>query len=101
MPFLMDSAFDGQYANIPEHMREALRRYVEDGIQPGSFLTAIIRNDLCEAVNRADDTNLPLIKLYVQWFYNEAPGTCWHNRENMTEWMRARAAEKKRTEELV
>jgi len=33
----------------------------------GSFLTAVVRNDLIEAVFQADDTNSKALKLYA-WF---------------------------------
>ena len=86
--------FNGEYAQIPAHMQQALRRYVLEGIRPGDFLTAVICNDLRNAVGRADETNLPLLKLYVQWFYNVAPGSCWGSAGNMAEWMNARSQDK-------
>lgn len=86
-----DVAFFGQYADIPPHMQAALRRYVIEGIKPGDFLTAVICNNLQNAVNRADDDNLALLKTYVQWFYNEAPAACWGSPTNMDLWMTARA----------
>ena len=85
--------FKGDYAQIPEYMQAALRRYVLQGIKPGDFLTAVICNDLRNAVGRADAVNLPLLKLYVQWFYNVAPGACWGSLENMNEWINARNQE--------
>ncbi len=87
LSFEFECKFEGQYAQIPAHMQEAIRRYVVQGIQPGDFLTAVITNDLRNAVNRADETNLPLLKVYVQWFYNEAPSACWGSHEMMHEWM--------------
>lgn len=65
--------FEGQYAAIPEHERRAMENYVLHGVAPGKFLTAVISNDLRNAVGYADETNLPLLKIYVQWFYNLAP----------------------------
>lgn len=85
--------FKGEYAQIPEHMQLALRRYVLEGIKPGDFLTATICNDLRAAVFRADDTNYPLLKLYLQWLFNVAPGNCWGSPEKMETWMHERAAE--------
>ena len=79
--------FTGQYADIPAHMQEAIRRYVLQGLRPGDFLTAVITNNLREAVGRADAENLPLLKTYVQWFYNVAPGSCSGSPEIMREWM--------------
>lgn len=89
LSFDYDCQFAGEYAQIPAHMQEAIRRYVVQGLQPGDFLTAVITNDLLNAVNRADADNLPLLKLYMRWFYNEAPAPCWGSRQNMTEWMKA------------
>lgn len=88
--FEFDLDFTGQYADIPPHMQEALRRYVVQGIPPGHFLTAVIRNDLRNAVGYADAVNLPLLKIYVQWFYNIAPSGCFGSPEIMKEWMLSR-----------
>lgn len=86
-----DVSFDGDYAQIPAHMQEAIRRYVVRGIQPGDFLTAVITNNLRLAVFSADDTNLPLLPLYVRWFHNVPPGACQGSAANMTDWMIARS----------
>lgn len=69
--------FEGQYAAIPAHMQESLSRWVEEGKVPGDFLQAVIRNDLRDAFGRADAGNLPLLQIYVQWFYNVAPMGCY------------------------
>lgn len=82
--------FKGEYEKIPAHMQQSLRRYVLEGLKPGDFLTAVICNDLRNAVGRADETNLPLLKLYVQWLYNVAPGSCWGSAEAMLKWTKAR-----------
>ncbi len=52
---------------IPAHMQEALERFIVDHRPPGSFLRAVILNDLRGAVNYADGENLPLIPLYVKF----------------------------------
>lgn len=88
--FEFDVEFTGQYEAIPAHMQEALRRYVVQGLAPGHFLSAVIKNDLRGAINYADATNAPLLKLYVQWFYNEAPDNCHGSPEIMREWMLTR-----------
>jgi hypothetical protein len=85
-----DLYFTGEYEAIPEHMRAALTRYVMERIEPGDFLTAVIKNDLKEAVGRADAVNLPLLPVYVRWFYNVAPGCCWGSPQNFQEWLSER-----------
>lgn len=85
--------FSGEYAAIPEHMRESIARYVIQGIEPGSFLTAVITNNFRGAVLNADEENSKLLRVYAQWFYWEAPGNCWGSREAMQEWIRKRPLE--------
>ena len=72
---------------IPDRMLDGIKRYVEDGIIPGSFLRAIIENDLRNAVGCADDENLVNIPAYVSYFYNETPGACWGSKEKMKRWV--------------
>jgi hypothetical protein len=72
---------------IPEHMMGGIRRYVDDRIKPGKFLTAIICNDLSDAVGRADDENLKNLPAYVAYFYNEAPSDSWGSKEKMNDWL--------------
>lgn len=72
---------------IPEHMMSAIQRYIQQGIPPGNFLTAVITNDLAEAVGRADDENIGQLPAYVAYLYNEAPAECWGSSEKMQHWI--------------
>ena len=74
------------YAELPEGLQGGMQRYVEDGIQAGHFLTAVLSNDLLGAVSRADSTNIKLIPEIVRWIYNEAPSSCWGNVEKVQAW---------------
>lgn len=71
---MVEMNFDGEYSTIPQRMRDALERYCVHGIKPGSFLTALITNDLKGAIYGADPENLPLIKTYLMWFSNNTSG---------------------------
>lgn len=62
---------------IPEYMHGAIVRFYENGIRPGSFLEAVIDNDLREACACADETNRRALFNYVQWFYSHAPSGTW------------------------
>jgi hypothetical protein len=73
---LSTTLFEGKYAAIPEHMRGGIIRWVEDGVKPGSFLWAVICNDLSQTFCAADDENLALIPLYVEWFRWQCPAAC-------------------------
>jgi hypothetical protein len=80
-------SFEGPYAAFPANAQEALREYTLSGRPMGRFLTSVASNDLFEAIGNADDENGPLIKLYVQWFYNVAPSGCWGSKENVKAWL--------------
>lgn len=69
----MTYTFDGEYEGIPEGTRGGILRYVEHGIQPGGFMTAVLCNDLRNAVGRADKDNLVALPLIVRWFANRCP----------------------------
>ena len=77
---------NGDY-DITSECNEGLRRYVKDGIKPGSFLTAILCNDLLSAVGHADSVNKSRIHEYVKYLFNEVPGSCWGSPETMQSWM--------------
>lgn len=72
---------------IPEHMRDGIVRYIENGIEPGSFLTAVICNDLTQACACADSQNRRLLFEYIDFFYNYAPRSCWGSREKFDSWI--------------
>ena len=48
--------------------------YIVAKRRPGDFLRSLLCNDLKGAVLCADDQNLALIKIYLQWFHNETYG---------------------------
>ena len=72
---------------IPDHMIGGLRRYIENGIKPGSFLSAVLSNNLRDAVEYADDTNYRRIPDYIQFLYNYAPAGSWGSVKNFYSWM--------------
>lgn len=76
--------------SIPSHMQTPLLGYIENYIPTGSFLHAILANDLEGAVSRADETNLWLIPVYVSFLYNEAPITCWGSHAKVISWLSRR-----------
>jgi len=72
---------------IPEYMREGLIKYIEDGVEPGSFLLAVLENDLSNAVGRADHNNMKNIPAYAYFLYNFAPHICWGSKEKVRKWL--------------
>ena len=64
-------------SGIPHYMHDGIIEYYSLGRPPGSFLSAVINNDLREACAHADDTNIDRLKHYIMWFYNHAPSGTW------------------------
>ncbi len=81
--------FDGDYADFPERMKEGIRNYILEGLEPGLFLQAVISNDLIGAVLRADPVNAPLVKQYALWFHHVAPMRSCGSRASMLAWIEA------------
>jgi hypothetical protein len=82
--------YDVDYSALPEHMREGAEDYIEHGHKPGSFLRAVLENNLIEAFGHADDTNLAAMHAWAEWLYNETPSACWGSPAKVTAWMEAR-----------
>ena len=72
---------------IPDHMIGGLRRYIENGVEPGGFLKALLGNDLKETFHRADDGNRRRVFEYLSFLYNYAPSDCWGSRDRVNAWM--------------
>ena len=60
---------------LPYHLRGGMRRWIEDGIQPGSFLTAVLEGELFEAVIHADEQASAALAEIVRWCYEELPAS--------------------------
>lgn len=66
---------------------ESLRRYIEDRIEPGNFIMAVLHNDLKEAAGRADMYNRRKLFEYVEYLYNHAPSVCWGSSAKVDAWL--------------
>ncbi len=72
--------------HIRPEMLQALMRYVQTGGYLGDFLTAVVENNLSEAVSRADEENRENLYDIVRLLYNYCPSSCWGSKEKRTEW---------------
>ena len=78
---------------IPEYKRGAMERYMEYGIEPGSFLMAVLSNDLLDASSLADCHNRRRLFDYCFWLANYAPPSSYGSPEIVKRWMAARQKE--------
>lgn len=75
------------YEILPGHMRTGMQQYIEHGIPPGDFLSAVLSNNFMEAFARADDINTYSMKQYAIFLYNYAPPGSYGSKENFLSWM--------------
>lgn len=80
----------GAYELIPDSCLDALIRYIIRGDPLGSFLEAIIRNDLVESAARADMENIQILHVYASFLFNFAPGTSWGSKDAIDKWRKDR-----------
>lgn len=78
---------DIDYSGLPESLQDGMRLYIEDRIPTGSFMLAVLSNDLLTACERADDVNRYRLFDIVDWLYNEAPRECWRSPEAVKTWL--------------
>lgn len=81
--------YKGKHYEIPDDAGESIEMYVKHGIPPGSFLTAIICNNLRDAFGQADRINAENIPAYVMYFYWEVPAHICGDPATMNHWIRA------------
>lgn len=72
------------YSGLPPALRAGAQLWLEYGVPPGSFLYAVIKNDLTRAFGFADNTNRALLRDIMSWWNNNAPIASWG--DNTAEW---------------
>ncbi len=76
------------YNLIPKNCIKALDRYSEKHIRPGDFLKSVLENNLFLSVSLADDYNITILPVYVNYMYNKLPMLCWGNKEKVEKWLK-------------
>jgi hypothetical protein len=77
---------------MPASLQASLDRYAEEHVETGGFLKAVLENDCCEAVCRADEFNFQFLPVIVRYVYNELPSPCWGNKEKVAAWLKKAVA---------
>lgn len=72
---------------VPVLVKASMDAYVNQKMLPGSFLMAVLCNDLTKSVGYADSTNLAALPDIVRYVYNELPGNCWGNEDKVYKWV--------------
>lgn len=72
--------------HLPDRFVGGLRRFFEHGIIPGRFLTAVLNNDLCDALGQADVDSVHELPGLVGWIYSYGPAPAWGSPEGVRAW---------------
>ena len=71
---------------VPEHTRESIKQWIEHGVDAGSFINALMANDLFLAISKADDRNKTSFTSIVSWIWNYAPAACYGSYDICQSW---------------
>jgi hypothetical protein len=69
-------------------LQHGFREYFEKHAKPGGFITATLRNDLVNAVARADENSREHLLAIVRFLYNEAPSGAWGSEDVVKQWLK-------------
>lgn len=78
------------YTRIRPDVIDSLKRYVDQRIPPGSFLQAVLENDLMMAFGRADEDNSSNLFHICSYVYSQLPSRCHGSPETVKQWLSER-----------
>lgn len=81
----------------PDHLVEALQRYIHEGIPTGSFLHAVLANNLMQAYQCADLENVTAMPHIVAYVYNHTPAMCHGSEERVARWLAEAGARRRKS----
>jgi hypothetical protein len=81
---------DIDWNSCPEHLIGSFQRYFWWGIDPGSFLSAVLANDLMQTMNRADDRNRRMLFKICCFVYTQLPSDCHGDWQYFNDWSKER-----------
>lgn len=74
--------------DIPKNIRKGLSTYLHYGSRPGSFLRAVLANDLYIASTRADPNSLKSLPDICRYVMNYMPEACYGSEAKVEVWMK-------------
>ncbi len=67
--------------------RGSLKRYMENRIETGGALRAILENDLFGAMSRLDSAHRDALHSTVKWIYNQLPVGAYGTKKKVEVWL--------------
>jgi hypothetical protein len=88
----VDATLQASRMRVPMYVQAGLIDYLRFGIPPGSFVQAVLANDLCAAVMRADEESRAKLWDIVAVLITVAPRDAWGSPAKVTAWIEKGAA---------
>jgi hypothetical protein len=82
--------FSKGYKMIPLLIKSGIDRYVSEHTPVGSFLTAVLSNDLMGAIGHADNDSLAALREICSYIHWEIPAMCHGSKEVVENWLSER-----------
>ena len=76
--------------DLPDYMVEGMYNYLTYKIPPGSFMSAVLCNDLYAACQCADGTNRFRLFGYIDFLHNEAPTKSFGSYDAYKTWLESK-----------
>mgnify|MGYP003661526621 CR=1 FL=1 len=76
-----------KYPTAPIHILDAIADYASNRTLHGYFVTAVLENNLSEAVFRADKDSLAGLADIVRYVHWEIPDNCHGSRKKVRAWV--------------
>lgn len=73
---------------MPAKYVPGLERWIKEGIEPGGFLQAVLKNDLFNAIAKADQVSQMALEFICGWLSCHAPAPCFGSEKNYKEWLK-------------
>lgn len=77
-----------RYDDAPNNWGDIWERYIDHGILPGGFGTALLTNNLKAAVAAADWINIDLIPKHILWLWDHMPAQAWGTPDAVNAWVK-------------
>jgi hypothetical protein len=75
---------------MKQSTKDTIDGYVKHRWRPGSFVQAVLENDLMSAMGQADEQNRRDIFEICMYVYNEIPGSCHGSPERVRTWLKGK-----------
>lgn len=76
-----------QTYGVPDHLQDGLILYLVYHKRPGSFLAAVLANDLAGALGKADDRSLAGLQSLTRFLFHHCPARAWGSLPAVRAWL--------------